>query len=145
MPINFPGPEPPTPPGSFAGLNRNEGTIPGIGIAMPLDTSSQGDQKPPNSSTMPLGAPPLPPGPHPSLFAVNQQQQAYQQNPQQHHVTSLQPPNMQQLHPNHMPLLPHPHLPRPPPHNMPSSMPMHGQMVYFFIHLHFYLIVYMAM
>lgn len=147
MPVNFTGPEPPTTPGPFAGLNRNEGTIPGIGVAMPLslDASTQGEQKPPISSSMPLGAPPLPPGPHPSLFAVNQQQN-YQQNAQQaqhHHqghqqqMTSLQPPNMQQLqHPTHMPLLPHPHLPRPPPqlpqHNMPSSMqgsmPMHGQL-----------------
>ena len=143
MPVNFAGPEPPTTPGPFAGMNRNEGTIPGIGVAMPLslDTSTQGDQKSSISSSLPLGARPLPPGPHPSLF----QQQTYQQNPQQpqhHHqqhqqqMTSLQPPNMQQLqHPSHMPLLPHPHLPRPPPqlppHNMPGSMPMHGQMVSF--------------
>lgn len=152
MPVNFAGPEPPTTPGPFGGLSRNEGTIPGIGVAMPLslDTSTQGDQKPPISSSMPLGAPPLPPGPHPSLF-VNQQQQQQQQQPQHHHphhqpphqqqMTSMPPPNMQQLqHPNHMPLLPHPHLPRPPPqlppHNMPGnlqspmqgSMPMHGQM-----------------
>nr|XP_043610020.1 flowering time control protein FY isoform X2 [Erigeron canadensis] len=139
MSVNFSGSEPPTTPGPFAGMNRNEGTIPGIGVAMPLslDTSTQGDQKQAISSSMPPGAPPLPPGPHPSLFAANQQQQ-YQQNPQQphhhHQMTPLQPPNMQ--HPSHMPLLPHPHLPRPPPqlppHNMPSSMPgsmpMHGQM-----------------
>ncbi|PWA88140.1 hypothetical protein CTI12_AA123350 [Artemisia annua] len=137
MPVNFAGPEPPTTPGPFAGMNRNEGTIPGIGVAMPLslDTSTQGDQKSSISSSLPLGAPPLPPGPHPSLF----QQQTYQQNPQQpqhhhqQHQQQMQPPNMQQLqHPSHMPLLPHPHLPRPPPqlppHNMPGSMPMHGQM-----------------
>ncbi|KAM7509086.1 hypothetical protein LguiA_019539 [Lonicera macranthoides] len=144
MPGNFPGAEAPTTPGPFApGLTRNEGTIPGIGVAMPLsipslDTSAQGDQKPPMSASMPMGAPPLPPGPHPSLFAANQQQQAYQQNAQQHHqgqghpqqMTSmpLPPPNMQQLqHPSHLPLLPHPHLPRPPPQlaplNMPSGMP----------------------
>ncbi|XP_022010247.1 flowering time control protein FY isoform X1 [Helianthus annuus] len=106
MPVNFMGgPEPPTTPGAFAaGLSRNEGTIPGIGVAMPLSSDSctqGGDQKPPISSSMP---PPLPPGPHPSLF--QQQQAAYPQ----------QPPNMQ-----HMPL----HLPRPPLHNMP---PMHAQM-----------------
>ncbi|KAL8214638.1 hypothetical protein R6Q57_004087 [Mikania cordata] len=131
MPVNFVGSETPSTPGPFVGLNRNEGTIPGIGIAMPLDTSTQGDQKPPVSSSMPLGAPPLPPGPHPSLF----QQQAFQQTPQQHHqqMTPLQPPNMQPIQlQTHMPLLPHPHLPRPPlqmsPHNMPGSMPMHGQM-----------------
>ncbi|KAI3682945.1 hypothetical protein L1987_83341 [Smallanthus sonchifolius] len=126
MPANFVGPEPPTTPGPFAGLNRNEGTIPGIGVAMPLslDTSTQGDQKPPISSSMPLGAPPLPPGPHPSLF----QQQGYQQNPQQHHQ-QMQPPNMQHLqHQTHMPLLPHPHLPRPPLQLPPHNMPMHGQM-----------------
>lgn len=152
MPANFPGSEAPTTPGPFGvGLTRNEGTIPGIGVAMPLsipalDTSAQGDQKPTMSAPMPSGAPPLPPGPHPSLFAANQQQ-GYQQNVQQvqHHqlhqpqMTSLPlpPSNMSQLqHPSHLSLLPHPHLPRPPPQlsplNMPSSipsMPMHGPMV----------------
>ena len=74
---NFPGLEPPTTPGPFAtGLARKEGTIPGVGIAMPLsipslDTSAQGDQRPPLAVSMPLGAPPLPPGPHPSLLAGN--------------------------------------------------------------------------
>ncbi|XP_071690163.1 flowering time control protein FY isoform X2 [Rutidosis leptorrhynchoides] len=125
---NIPGPDQPTTPGQFPGLNRNEGTIPGIGVAMPLSLDTS-DQKPSISSSMPLGAPPLPPGPHPSLFNQQQQQPPYQQNPQQpqhhHQMTPLQPPNMQQLqHPSHMPLLPHQHLPRPPPHNMP----MHGQM-----------------
>ncbi|KAI3802344.1 hypothetical protein L1987_30475 [Smallanthus sonchifolius] len=123
MPVNFMGPEPPSTPGPFAGLNGNEGTIPGIGVAMSLslDTSTQGDQKPPISSSMPLGTPPLPPGPHPSLF----QQQAYPQQRHQH----MQPPNMQQLqHQAHMPLLPHPHLPRPPLQVPPHNVPMHGQM-----------------
>lgn len=140
---NFPGSDPSTTPGSFGGgLTRNEGTIPGIGIAMPLsipslETSAQGDQKPPISASIPSGAPPLPPGPHPSLFSANQQQ-PYQQNAQQlqHHqlhqqqMTSLPlpPPNMSQLqHPSHLPMLQHPQLPRPPSqlpsHNMPS-MPM---------------------
>ncbi|KAF3434280.1 hypothetical protein FNV43_RR25383 [Rhamnella rubrinervis] len=143
---NFPASEGPTTPGPFApGLTRNEGTIPGIGVAMPLslDTSIQGDQKQPHQASMPLGAPPLPPGPHPSLLS---QQQPYQQNPQQipqqqhqhqqHQGLQQQmpplpmpPPNMQQLQPpSHLPLLPHPHLPRPPPqmppHGMPGSMPM---------------------
>lgn len=151
MPANFPGSEAPTTPGPFGvGLTRNEGTIPGIGVAMPLsipalDTSAQGDQKPTMSGPMPSGAPPLPPGPHPSLFAANQQQ-GYQQTVQQvqHHqlhqpqMTSLPlpPSNMSQLqHPSHLSLLPHPHLPRPPPQlspiNMPSSIPsmqMHGPM-----------------
>ncbi|KAF2322503.1 hypothetical protein GH714_017349 [Hevea brasiliensis] len=37
LPGNFPLPEPPTTPGPFAvGLTRNEGTIPGVGAAMPL-------------------------------------------------------------------------------------------------------------
>ncbi|KAF2305546.1 hypothetical protein GH714_006354 [Hevea brasiliensis] len=75
---------------------------------------------------MPLVTPPLPPGPHPSLLAANQQR-GYQQNPQQmpqqqHQAHPQQmpplpmpPPNMQQLQPpSHLPLLPHPHLPRPP-------------------------------
>lgn len=127
--------EPPTTPGPFgAGLARNEGTIPGIGAAMPLsisslDSSAQGDQKPPMSVP-----PPLPPGPHPSLLA-GKQQQPYQQNspsvqqhqPQQMSSMSMPPPNMPQLQPpSHLPLLPHPHLSRPPP-SMPSSMP--GPMV----------------
>ncbi|KAG8643109.1 flowering time control protein FY isoform X2 [Manihot esculenta] len=144
LPGNFPVPEPPTTPGPFAaGLTRNEGTIPGVGAAMPLaipslDVSAQGEQKQPVPMSMPLGAPPLPPGPHPSLLAANQQQ-GYQQNPQQmpqqqHQAHPQQmpplpmPPNMQQLQPpSHFP---HPHLSRPPqmpPHGMaspiPSSMP----------------------
>ncbi|PON60046.1 Guanine nucleotide-binding protein, beta subunit [Parasponia andersonii] len=140
---NFPISEVPTTPGPFPpGLTRNEGTIPGVGVAMPLsipslDTSAQGDQKH-HPISMPLGAPPLPPGPHPSLIAANQQQ-PYQQNPQhipqqqhqQHHQGLPQqmppmpmPPNMQQLQPpSHIPLLPHPHLSRPPPHMPPHGMP----------------------
>lgn len=143
MPGNFPVPEGPTTPGPFApGLTRNEGTIPGVGVAMPLsipsfDSSAQGEQKQPLS--MPLGAPPLPPGPHPSLLAANQQQ-GYQQNPppmppQQHqghpqqmpHL-AMPPQNMPQLQPpSHLPMLQHPHISRPPPQmpqlGMPSPMP----------------------
>ena len=141
----FPVPEGPTTPGPFApGLTRNEGNIPGVGVAMPLsipslDPSAQGDQKQPLPGSMPLGAPPLPPGPHPSLLVANQQQ-AYQQNPQQipqhlHHqqhqglpqqmsALPMPPPNMAQLQPpSHMPLLPHPHLSRPPPQMPPLGMP----------------------
>ncbi|GAY48628.1 hypothetical protein CUMW_113150 [Citrus unshiu] len=143
MPGNFPLPEGPTTPGPFApGLTRNEGTIPGVGVAMPLsipsfDSSAQGEQKQPLS--MPLGAPPLPPGPHPSLLTANQQQ-GYQQNPppmppQQHqghpqqmpHL-AMPPQNMPQLQPpSHLPMLQHPHISRPPPQmpqlGMPSPMP----------------------
>ncbi|KAF5469828.1 hypothetical protein F2P56_010387 [Juglans regia] len=144
---NFPAPEGPTTPGSFApGLTRNEGTIPGVGVAMPLsiqslDASAQGEQKQPLPVSMPVGAPPLPPGPHPSLLAANQQQ-SYQQQPQQipphhhHHHQQHQtlpqqmsplpmpPPNMSQLQPpSHLPLLPHPHLSRPPPQMVPLGMP----------------------
>lgn len=145
FPGNFPVPEAPPTPGAFVpGLTRNEGTIPGVGIAMPLsipspDVSSQGEQKQPLPPSMPLGAPPLPPGPHPSLLAANPQQ-GFQQNPQQiqqqqhqalpqqMHPMPMPPPNMQQLQtPSHMPLLPHPHLPRPPlqmpPLGMPSPIP----------------------
>lgn len=137
---NFAVPEGPTTPGPFAaGLTRNEGTIPGVGVAMPLAIPSldtpQGDQQ----SHPSMGAPPLPPGPHPSLLAANQQQ-PYQQNPQQipQHQHQALPqqmgpmpmlPNMPQLqHPTHSPLLPHPHLPRPPsqmpPLGMAGSLPM---------------------
>uniref|UniRef100_A0A2N9HDG8 Uncharacterized protein n=1 Tax=Fagus sylvatica TaxID=28930 RepID=A0A2N9HDG8_FAGSY len=145
---NFPIPEGPTTPGPFPpGLTRNEGTIPGVGVAMPLsisshDASAQGEQKQSLPVSMPLGAPPLPPGPHPSLLAANQQQayhqnqqQISQQHPHQHQALPQQmaplpmpPPNMGQLQPpSHLPLLPHPHLSRPPPqmspHGMPSSIP----------------------
>ncbi|KAL8144522.1 hypothetical protein V2J09_017554 [Rumex salicifolius] len=137
--MNFSMPDGPTTPGSFPpGLARNEGTIPGVGAAMPLnfsslDASSQGEQKP---GSMPLGAPPLPPGPHPSLLAPGQNP-VYQQNPQQMQQQSVPqqmppfpmgpPHNMQQLQPpSHMNVLQNPHLPRPlqqmPPLGMPGSM-----------------------
>ncbi|MQL91003.1 hypothetical protein Taro_023604, partial [Colocasia esculenta] len=82
----FPVPEPPSTPGPFAAA-RNEGTIPGVGAAMPLsmpslDGSDQGDRRQALPVVMPVGAPPLPPGPHPSLLASGQQQ-AYQQIPHQ--------------------------------------------------------------
>lgn len=144
MPGNFPGTEPPTTPGPFAaGLTRNEGNIPGVGVAMPFsipsfDPSAQGEQRPPPLASMPLGAPPLPPGPHPSLLAANQQQPYQQQNPQQiqHHQAHpqqmpqlpLPPSNLPQLQPpSHLSMMSHPHLPRNPPQlsplGMPSSMP----------------------
>ncbi|XP_042065969.1 flowering time control protein FY-like [Salvia splendens] len=135
VPVPFQVAEPPTTPGPFgSGLARNEGTIPGIGAAMPLlDSSAQGDQQPPMST------PPLPPGPHPSLLA-GKQQQPYQQNapsvqqhqPQHMSPMSMPPHNMSQMQPpSHLPLLPHPHLSRPPPQlqplntsgSAPSSMP----------------------
>ncbi|KAL6613805.1 hypothetical protein ACP70R_036075 [Stipagrostis hirtigluma subsp. patula] len=120
----FQMPEPPTTPGPFAaGLSRNEGTIPGIGVAMSLagqslDGSDQGEQRP-SIPGLPHGQPPLPPGPHPSLLAAGQQQQ-YQHMPQQQHPQFAQqlpsrppPPNMPQLQPPaHM--LPHPQGSRPP-------------------------------
>lgn len=152
----FPAAEPPPTPGPFApGLPRNEGTIPGIGVAMPLqslDGSDQGERQA-IPGVMPPGAPPLPPGPHPSLMASGQQQ-AYQQFPPQQQQTQQQPsfpqqmvqlpitpPNLNQMQPpSHLPLLQHPHLPRPPPgpppqvqqlgmpaptpSSMPGSMPM---------------------
>lgn len=156
----FPVPEPPPTPGPFAaGLSRNEGTIPGIGVAMPLsvpslDGSDQGQQRQPIPGILPSGAPPLPPGPHPSLLASGQQQ-AFQQisqqaapQQQQHMPFSQQlvslplpPPNLPQLQPpSHLPLLQHPHGPRPPPQlqplgispsipsSMPSSMPLPSSM-----------------
>ncbi|OVA07847.1 WD40 repeat [Macleaya cordata] len=143
---NFPVPEGPTTPGPFAaGLPRNEGTIPGVGVAMPLsipslDTSDQGEQKQqqhPLPVSMPVGAPPLPPGPHPSLLASGQAyqqfphhipQQQHQPFPQQMPSLPVPPPNLAQLQPpSHLPLLPHPHLPRPPPPQLSSmacSLPM---------------------
>ncbi|XP_073029779.1 flowering time control protein FY isoform X2 [Primulina eburnea] len=144
VPGPFQVPELPTTPGPFGmGLPRNEGTIPGIGVAMPLsvnslDSSVQGDQKaPPLSVSMAMGAPPLPPGPHPSLLVSNQHQ-SYQQNSAQaqhhqslqQHMSSLPFPaqNLPQQQPtSRLPFVPHPHLPRPPlqmqPHNMPANAP----------------------
>lgn len=151
---NFVVPDGPTTPGQFPpGLARNEGTIPGIGVAMPLsDTAAMGEHKQPHQISLPVGAPPLPPGPHPSLLAANQQhsfqqspqqfmqqQQQQQQQQSQHHQTQqmapvpMQPQNLPQLQPpSHFPLLPHPNLPRPPQMpalNMPSqpgSLPSSG-------------------
>ncbi|XP_042392545.1 flowering time control protein FY-like [Zingiber officinale] len=139
--------EPPSTPGPFAvGLSRNEGTIPGIGAAMPLsvpsiDGSDQGDQRQSFPGSMLPGAPPLPPGPHPSLLASGQQP-IYQQTPplhQQHQPFSQQMPstNLPQLQPpSHVPQLPHLPPPRPPPLNslgisgsIPGSMSMPSSMV----------------
>lgn len=136
MPGNFVAPEGPIAPRPFPpGLSWNEGAIPGLGLPMPpsMDASSQGDQTQPVSSSMPYGgAPPLPPGPHPSLLA--NQQQGYQQNPQmsqqQHQAFQQQmpplpmpPPNMSQLQPpSHMSMLPRQYS-RPPPQMPPMGMP----------------------
>lgn len=158
-PGNIGGPDAPSTPGAFAsGLIRNEGTIPGVGAAMPLslptlDSSSQGDQKNPLPLSMPMGAPPLPPGPHPSLRATNQQQ-GYQQNMQQVPQQQNLPQQMNSMPmlplqpPSHMPMMQHPHLARPPPQLQPinmqgvqssmpgsmpvPSMPMPGPMVLIF-------------
>lgn len=141
VPGHFVMPEGPTTPGPFPPglMTRNEGTIPGVGVAMPLSIpsfdGSQGEQKQPHPGS--LGAPPLPPGPHPSLLNPNQQQ-PFQQNPQQipQHQQQLQqhmgplpmPPNMPQIqHSSHSSMVPHQHLPRPPPqmpHGMPGSLPV---------------------
>lgn len=141
IPAPFLTPDAPTTPGPFgAGLPRNEGTIPGIGAAMPLavpsfDSSAQGEQKPHMSFSMPSGAPPLPPGPHPSLLAGNQQQ-PYQQNappmqqhqlPQQMSSMPLPPPSLPQMQPPpHLPMLQHPHLSRPPPPSQLQQLNMPG-------------------
>ncbi|KAL0784368.1 hypothetical protein Bca101_000613 [Brassica carinata] len=122
----------PTPGAFVPGLTRKEGTIPGIGIAMPFDASSQGEHKQPLPGGM---APPLPPGPHPSLIGSGQQQ-GYQQQHHHHqgHPQQIPPmpnmPHLQRPPSSHMPL--HAHHPRPmqmPPHGHmpPSSMPMPHQ------------------
>ncbi|RID73342.1 hypothetical protein BRARA_B00498 [Brassica rapa] len=131
MPDNFQPSEASPTPGAFVpGLTRNEGTIPGIGIAMPFDASSQGEHNQPLPGGM---APPLPPGPHPSLIGSSQQQGYQQQHHHQgHHPQQIPPmpnmPHLQRPPPSHMPL--RPHHPRPmqmPPHMPPSSMPMTHQ------------------
>jgi polyadenylation factor subunit 2 len=119
MPDNIP-----SNPGPFSG----GGTIPGIGLPMPLSGDSnnninnmQGDQR---MMQPMMSAPPLPPGPHPSLFAPNQQQGGYQQH---HHQGQTQmnmpPPNMPHHHHQHLPMLPHPHLSRPPQQQMGPPPP----------------------
>ncbi|CAN6444029.1 unnamed protein product [Victoria cruziana] len=140
---NFPAPDAPPTPGPFAaGLARSDGTIPGVGAAMPfsmlpLDGSDHGEQRLPIAASNPI-APHPPSVPHPSLLQPNQQ--AYQQVPQ--HVPGqlqhkpLQPPMMplpptslpQLQPPSQLPLLAHPsHLPRPPPIQFPSlSIPASG-------------------
>ncbi|KAK1293635.1 Flowering time control protein FY [Acorus calamus] len=138
----FPMPDAPPTPGPFGGgLTRNEGAIPGVGMAMPLavqslDGSDQGEQRQPLPAIMPMGAPPLPPGPHPSVVAAAGQQMyqqiphQFQNMPQQMPSLPMPPSNFPQMQPpSHMPLLSHPHMPRPPPPqlgmppNIQSSMP----------------------
>lgn len=136
--------DPPSTPGPFSAA-RNEGTIPGIGAAMPLsmpsiDGSDPGERQP-FPSVMPSNAPPLPPGPHPSLLGSNQQphfqvtshQQQQQAYPQQ--MMPLHPQNMPQIQPHmqHHPL----HLrQRPPPQGSmplpPSSLPQTPNLMVFF-------------
>ncbi|GAA0172788.1 RNA processing factor [Lithospermum erythrorhizon] len=138
MPGIFPGVESSNPGPFGSGLTRNEGMIPGIGVSMPsipsLDSVNQGDQKLPMQGSVPFGAPPLPPGPHPSLVGVNQQQSYQQpvQQVQQHQplaprVLPLASPNMQNMQPpSQLPMLQHLHFQRPPPQmqlpNMPSGI-----------------------
>ncbi|KAL9255573.1 Flowering time control protein FY-like protein [Drosera capensis] len=130
IPGNFHMPDAPPTPGAFApGLARNEGTIPGIGAPMPLsipsqEAGSQGEGMQGHPGLILSGAPPLPPGPHPSVLAGNQPPQ-YQPNPQQ--ITQPQGPPQQmpsfQLPPSHMLHLPHGHFPRPPPQISPLNIP----------------------
>ncbi|KAF3771895.1 Flowering time control protein [Nymphaea thermarum] len=134
---NFPVPDAPPTPGPFAaGLARSDGTIPGVGTAMPfamlpLDGSDQGEQRHPIPVSNPMLAPHPPSVPHPSLLQPTQQ--GYPQVPQQvagqHQHQPLQPPMMplppttlsQLQPPSQLPLLAHPsHLHRPPPIQFPS-------------------------
>ncbi|KAI3919089.1 hypothetical protein MKW98_016642 [Papaver atlanticum] len=154
---NFPIPDGPSAPGPFTtGLPRIEGIIPGIGVAMPLSipsigTSDQGEQQQSFPVSMPVGAPPLPPGPHPSLLARGQSYQQFshhipsqqqQHQPYQQQIPFLQvpPSNMPQMQPqpSHLSLVPHSHLsrpslmvgsfPMPSMSNSPQLPPMSGQM-----------------
>uniref|UniRef100_A0A7N0RDD3 Flowering time control protein FY n=1 Tax=Kalanchoe fedtschenkoi TaxID=63787 RepID=A0A7N0RDD3_KALFE len=118
------------------GLARNDGTILGTGVAMPLshDALGQADQRQGLFPQMPLGAPPLLPSPHPYLLSSDQQQ-PYQQIPQQYqgNLQQMPHPNMQQLQPPpHQLMQLHPQFPRPPQHpllgQMPGQMGMQGAM-----------------
>eukprot|EP01018_Ginkgo_biloba_P037261 Gb_40875 [translate_table: standard] len=102
---NFQTPEGPSTPGAFAagGTMRGEGTIPGVGAAMPLSLPSPdaaGQAEPLRQTVLAStalgvlpGGPPPPFAPHPSIATSNQQ--AYQQMPQQ---VPSQPPHQHQLH-----------------------------------------------
>ncbi|MCL7045952.1 hypothetical protein MKW94_027503 [Papaver nudicaule] len=111
-----------------------------------IDTSDQGEQQQQSFPvSMPIGAPPLPPGPHPSLLPPGQSypQFSHHMPPQQHQpyqqqIPSLQgpPSNMPQMQPppSHLSHLQHSHLSRPPqmagslPMPSPQLPPMPGQM-----------------
>ncbi|RZC74823.1 hypothetical protein C5167_050302 [Papaver somniferum] len=121
VPSNFPVPHgQSTPRPLTTGLPRNEGTVPGFGDAMPLsipfiDTSDQGEgQQQSFPISMPVRAPLLPLGPHPSLLSPGG---SYQQS---HHMPQMQPP------PSHF--LPHSHLSCPSPMAVPQLPPTPGQM-----------------
>ncbi|XP_026410823.1 uncharacterized protein LOC113306054 [Papaver somniferum] len=123
VPSNFSVPDGPS-TGPFAtGLPRNEGAIPGIGVAMRLSMPFRqrigGEQQRQSFPVSMLVRPPqLPLGSHPSLLAPGQsyhqffphmlppQQQHHQ--PYQQQIPSLQVP------PSNMPLISHSHLSRPP-------------------------------
>lgn len=149
---NFQTSEGPTTPGPFAagGTMRGEGTIPGVGAAMPLslptlDTTPQAEQ--PQQSVLGSAPPGVHPGgphppfaPHPSIATSTQQMYQQTQQQQQHQMGHLphpppplppQPPHLQQQqqqqlqHPQQvqappMPLGLHPHPPPPPRPPLPQ-------------------------
>uniref|UniRef100_A0A0C9RQ84 TSA: Wollemia nobilis Ref_Wollemi_Transcript_3071_3189 transcribed RNA sequence n=1 Tax=Wollemia nobilis TaxID=56998 RepID=A0A0C9RQ84_9CONI len=156
---NFQPSEGPTTPGPFAagGTMRGEGTIPGVGAAMPLslptlDTTAQADSpQPPLLTSAPQGVHPGGPhppfAPHPLIATSNQQvyqqtQQVPSQQQQQHQMVPPsqppQPPNLpqqsqqpQQLQgpPMHLPLHAHPPPPPPrPPLQQPPQLGMPSSM-----------------
>lgn len=157
-PNNFQGSEGPTTPGPFAagGSMRGEGTIPGIGVAMPLslptlDTPPQVEQAQQSmmasaAQGVHQGGPHPPFSPHPSIATSNQQmyqqmQHISTQQQQQQMVPPLQPPQtlpppppnfpqqpqqMQQLQGPVMHLALHGHAPPPPPPGHPLPQPPLG-------------------
>ncbi|KAL4199064.1 hypothetical protein AMTRI_Chr03g49300 [Amborella trichopoda] len=117
---NFPLPKASAGLGAFPSrLTRNEGTIPGVGVTMPLsipipDSSEQGEQRPPLQVLMPMAQPPLPLVPHPFLLESTQYNQIPQEVRAPQMVSLPLPTPLSPIpHPSHLAMPQHMHMPRP--------------------------------
>ncbi|ERM94579.1 hypothetical protein AMTR_s00011p00028190 [Amborella trichopoda] len=126
---NFPLPKASAGLGAFPSrLTRNEGTIPGVGVTMPLsipipDSSEQGEQRPPLQVLMPMAQPPLPLVPHPFLLESTQYNQIPQEVRAPQMVSLPLPTPLSPIpHPSHLAMPQHMHMPRPLSHLVQSPM-----------------------